>query len=237
MNIFKNIFKIGEAQANKTVNNLESSIIMAEQGIRDMKASLNKSVEAMAQVKALAIGSKNEREKQEAKAKDYESKATLILTKSQDGDITIADADRLAKEALAKKEEAQQHANRANADNKKFDKNISELKNTIETIKGNITNWENELRTLNARVKVSDATKNVNKQMAELDSAGTVSMLERMKEKAAQDEALNEASGELLHTKKSIDDEINAAADTTEAKLDDDLGKLKERLGMKKGNT
>lgn len=236
MNIFKNIFKIGEAQANKTVNDLESPILMTEQGIRDMKAALNASVEAMAQIKALAIRSKNERDEQEAKVKDYESKATIILTKSQDGDIAIADADRLAKEALAKKEEAQQHANRANADNKKFDKNISELKNNIETIKGNITNWENNLKTLNARIKVSDATKNVNKQMAELDSAGTVSMLERMKEKAAQDEALYEASGELTHTKKSIDEEIDAAANTTEAKLDDDLAKLKERLGMKKGN-
>jgi phage shock protein A len=237
MNIFKNIFKIGEAQANKTVNNLESSIIITKQGIRDMKAALNKSVEAMAHVKALAISSKKERDEQEAKAKDYESKATIILKKVQAGDMEAADADQLAKEAIAKKEEAQQHANRANADNKKFDKNISELKNTIETIKGNINNWENELKTLNARVKVSDATKNVNRQMAELDSAGTVSMLERMKEKAAQEEALNEASGELTHTKKSIDDEINAAADTTEAKIDDDLAKLKEQLGMKKGNT
>jgi phage shock protein A len=188
----------------------------------------------MAHVKALAISSKKERDEQEAKAKDYESKATIILKKVQAGDMEAADADQLAKEAIAKKEEAQQHANRANADNKKFDKNISELKNTIETIKGNINNWENELKTLNARVKVSDATKNVNKQMAELDSAGTVSMLERMKEKAAQEEALNEASGELTHTKKSIDDEINAAADTTEAKIDDDLAKLKEQLGMKK---
>jgi phage shock protein A len=234
LNIFKNIFKIGEAQANKTGNNLESSIIMAEQGIHDMKASLNKSVEAIAQIKALAIGSRKERDEQEAKAKDYESKATLILIKSQAGDMVVTDADSLAKEALAKKEEARQHANRANADNKKFDKNISELKNTIETIKGNITNWENNLKTLKARVKVSDATKNVNKQMAELDSAETVSMLERMKEKASQDEALNEASGELTLTKKSIDDEINAAADTTEAKIDDDLAKLKEQLGMKK---
>ncbi|MFT6799463.1 MAG: phage shock protein A [Nonlabens sp.] len=234
MNIFKNILKIGEAQANKTGNNLESSIIMAEQGIHDMKASLNKSVEAIAQIKALAIGSRKERDEQEAKAKDYESKATLILIKSQAGDMVVTDADSLAKEALAKKEEAQQHANRANADNKKFDKNISELKNTIETIKGNFTNWENNLKTLKARVKVSDATKNVNKQMAELDSAETVSMLERMKEKASQDEAPNEASGELTHTKKSIDDEINAAADTTEAKIDDDLAKLKEQLGMKK---
>jgi phage shock protein A len=81
---------------------------------------------------------------------------------------------------------------------------------------------------------VSDATRNVNKQMAELDSAGTVSMLERMKEKVAQDEALAEAYGDLATTKKSIDDEIDAAADTTEAKLNDDLAKLKEQLGIKK---
>ena len=234
MNIFKRIFKIGEAQANRAVDNLESPIIMTEQGIRDMKEDLNKSVEAMAQVKALAIRSKNERNEHEAKAKDYESKAMLILKKVQAGDMEADDADRLAKEALAKKEEAQQHANKASADTEKFDKNVSQLKDTIETIKGNITNWENELRTLKARVKVSDATRNVNKQMAELDSAGTVSMLERMKEKVAQDEALAEAYGDLATTKKSIDDEIDAAADTTEAKLNDDLAKLKEQLGIKK---
>jgi phage shock protein A len=234
MNIFKRIFKIGEAQANKAVDNLESPIIMTEQGIRDMKADLNKSIEAMAQVKALAIRSKNERDEHEAKAKDYESKAMLILKKVQAGNMEVADADRLAKEALAKKEEAQQHANKTSADTEKFDKNVSQLKDTIETIKGNINNWENELRTLKARVKVSDATKNVNKQMAELDSAGTVSMLERMKEKVAQDEALAEAYGDLATTKKSIDEEIDAAADTTEAKLDDDLAKLKEQLGITK---
>ena len=61
MNIFKRIFKIGEAQANKAVDNLEDPITMTEQGIRDMKEDLNKSVEAVAQVKALAIRSKNER--------------------------------------------------------------------------------------------------------------------------------------------------------------------------------
>ncbi|KEZ92617.1 MULTISPECIES: PspA/IM30 family protein [Nonlabens] len=234
MNIFKRIFKIGEAQANKAVDNLEDPITMTEQGIRDMKADLNKSVEAMAQVKALAIRSKNERDEHESKAKDYESKAMLILKKAHSGDMAVEEADRLAKEALAKKEEAQQHANRAAADTEKFDKNVSQLKDTIETIKGNITNWENELKTLKARVKVSDATKNVNKQMAELDSAGTVSMLERMKEKVAQDEALAEAYGDLAKTTKSVDDEIDAAADMTESKLDDDLAKLKEQLGIKK---
>jgi phage shock protein A len=232
MNIFKRIFKIGEAQANKAVDNLEDPISMTEQGIRDMKQDLNKSIEALAQVKALAIRSKNESEDYENKASDYESKAMLILKKAQAGNMSIIEADRIAKEALAKKVEAQQLANKAIADTEKFDKNVAQLKNNIETVKRNITNWENELKTLKARVKVSAATKNVNKQMAELDSAGTVSMLERMKEKVAQDEALAEAYGDLASSKKSIDEEIDAAANSTQAKLDEDLEKLKEKLGI-----
>lgn len=236
MNIFKRLFKIGQAEANASIDNMEDPIKMTEQGIRDMKEDLNKSVEAMAQVKALAIRSKNDKEDFEAKAKDYESKAILILKKAHNGEMETAEADRLAKEALTKKEEAQANVDRATVETKKFETNVEQLKSTIERVKANISNWENELKTLKARVKVSDATKNVNKQMAELDSTGTVSMLERMKEKVAQDEALAEAYGDLAKAEKSIDDEINAAADTKEAKVSDDLAKLKEQLGIKKDN-
>jgi phage shock protein A len=234
MNIFKRIFKIGQAEANASIDNMEDPIKMTEQGIRDMKEDLNKSVEAMAQVKALAIRSKNDKEQFVAKAKDYESKAILILKKAHNGDMETKDADRLAKEALAKKEESQKQADRATLETEKFDANVTHLKSTIETVKSNISNWENELKTLKARVKVSDATKNVNKQMAELDSTGTVSMLERMKEKVAQDEALAEAYGDIANISKSIDDEIDAAADTKDAKVSDDLAKLKEQLGINK---
>lgn len=214
MNIFKRIFKIGEAQANRAVDNQESPIIMTEQGIREMKEELHKSVEAMAQLKALAIRSKNEYQEQEAKAKDYESEALLILKKAQAGEMEAADADRLAKEALAKKEAVLQRVNKASVNKEKLDQNVSQLKDTVHTIEANITIGENELRTLTAREKVNDATKNVKKQMAELDSAGTVSMLERMKKKEAQ--------------------EVEADADTSGTKLDDDLAKLKEQLGIKK---
>ncbi|WP_124979089.1 PspA/IM30 family protein [Nonlabens xiamenensis] len=236
MNIFKRLFKIGQAEANAAVDNMEDPIKMTEQGIRDMKEDLNKSVEAMAQVKALAIRSKNDRDEFEAKAKDYESKAILILKKAHSGDMESAEADRLAKEALAKKETAEKNRQRAQDETQKFEANVEQLKSTIERIKANISNWENELKTLKARVKVSDATKNVNKQMAELDSAGTVSMLERMKEKVAQDEALAEAYGDLAKNKTSIDEEIDAAADTQEAKVEDDLAALKEKLGIDKND-
>ena len=79
MNIFKRLFKIGQAEANASIDNMEDPIKMTEQGIRDMKEDLAKSVEAMAQVKAMAIRSKNERDEHQAKAKDYESKAIAIL--------------------------------------------------------------------------------------------------------------------------------------------------------------
>ena len=59
-------------------------------------------------------------------------------------------------------------------------------------MRSQISKYENELKTLKARVKVSSATKNINKQMSQIDSSGTVAMLEKMKEKVSQEEALAE---------------------------------------------
>ena len=232
MNIFKRLFKIGQSEANSAIDKMEDPIKMTEQGIRDMKQDLEKSLEALAQVKALAIRAKNEQEEHQDKAEDYHNKAILILKKAEKEQMEKEEADRLAKQALVKKEEVQQHITRAKEEVKKFNESIAQLENNIQGIKSNISNWENELKTLKARVKVSNATKNLNKQMAEIDSASTVSMLERMKEKVAQEEALAEAYGDIANASKSIDEELEKAADTSEAKADDDLSKLKEQLGL-----
>jgi phage shock protein A len=68
--------------------------------------------------------------------------------------------------------------------------------------------------------------------MAEIDGSSTVSLLERMKEKVEQDEALAEAYGDIANDSKSIDDELNAVIDTTEVSAESDLDKLKKQLGM-----
>ncbi len=232
MNIFKRLFKIGESEANSAIDKMEDPIKMTEQGIRDMKQDLDKSLEALAQVKALAIRAKNDQEESQNKAEDYHNKAILILKKTEKGQMETQEADRLAKQALTKKEEAQQHVERSKEEVKRFSTSIAQLESNIQNIKSNISNWENELKTLKARVKVSNATKNLNKQMAEIDSSSTVSMLERMKEKVAQEEALAEAYGDIANASKSIDDELEKAADSTEMKADDDLSKLKEQLGL-----
>ena len=232
MNFFKRLFKIGEAEANSAIDKMEDPIKMTEQGIRDMKTDLAKSLEALAQVKAMAIRSRNDTNEYTAKAKDYEQKAMLILKKVQNGDIDAEKADRLAKEALVKKEEASQHVHRIKGETEKFESSVSQLEKNVQEIKQNISKWENELKTLKARVKVSTATKNVNKQMAAIDSSSTVSLLERMKDKVNQEEALAEAYGDIANESKSIDDELDEVTNTTETNANDDLAELKKKLGM-----
>ncbi|WP_196895617.1 PspA/IM30 family protein [Aureivirga marina] len=232
MNIFRRLFKIGEAEANSAIDKLENPIKMTEQGIRDLKNDLAKSMEALAQVKAMTIRSRKEMQDQESIANDYQSKAMLLLKKAQNGQMSMEDADRLAKEALIKKDAAVQNAARSKEEVVKFEKSISQLEANVQTIKSNLSKWENELKTLKARVKVTDATKNLNKQLASIDTSSTVGMLEKMKEKVAQEEALAEAYGDMANESKSVDDEIEKALNTTNTSAESDLEKLKSQLGM-----
>lgn len=232
MKFLRRLFKIGQAEVHHTIDNMEDPIKMTEQGIRDMKDDLDKALEALAQVKAMSIRAKNEVDEYEVKAEDYNEKAMLILKKAQNGGIDSSEADRLATEALVKKEEAIGHQNRAIADKEKFDQNVSQMETNVQIIKQNISKWENELKTLRSRVKVADATKTLNKQMAKIDSNGTIALLERMKEKVNQEEALAEAYGEIANNAKSVDDEINSAIDVKKTKATSELEKLKAQLGI-----
>lgn len=234
MNVFKRIFKMGEAEAHSALDKLENPIKLTEQGIRDLKKDLDASLKALAEVKAMAIRSKNELQASKNKAKDYENKAMLLLKKAQSGGMDASEADRLASEALVKKEEELEHATRAQEEVNRFDTNIAQLDQNVKKIRSTISKYENELKTLKARVKVSTATKKLNKQMAQIDSSSTVTMLERMKEKVAQDEALAQSYGEIANESKSIDDEIDKALDggESQAKAADSLAALKSKLGM-----
>lgn len=236
MNVFRRLFKIGEAEAHSAIEKLEDPIKLTEQGIRDLKKDLDAGLHALAEVKALAIRTKNDIVSHNNKAKDYEGKAMLLLKKAQTGGLDPNEADRLASEALVKKEEELSHVARLTSDQEKLDKNLAQLEQNVKKIRSSISHYENELKTLKARVKVSTATKKLNKQMAQIDSSGTVSMLERMKEKVEQEEALAESYGEIANESKTVDDEINKALEggESQARAADDLAALKAKLGMSK---
>ena len=234
MNFFKRLFKIGQAEANSALDKMEDPILMIEQGIRDMRSDLSKNVEAMAQVKALAIRSRNDLESHESAASEYYEKAMLLLKKGQSGDLDAGEAESLAKEALNKREEKLAQIESAKADSVKFDSSVKQLESNISELKNNISEWDNKLNTLKARAKVSKATTNLNKQLAEIDGGETVAMLERMKEKVNHEEALSEAYADMAKNNDSVDQKIDKAIDKTSASVEDSLAELKNKLGITK---
>lgn len=233
MNIFTRLFKIGQSEAHSAIDQLEDPIKLTEQGIRDMKQDLDKSLNSLAQVKAMAIRARNDVENYSAKAQDYEQKAVLLLKRAESGDLAVEEADRLATEALSQKEANLKHKAQAMGEKQKFEESVEKLEVNVKRLRSTITKWENELKTLKARIKVSSATKNINKQMAQIDSTDTVAMLERMKDKVNQEEALAESYGEIANEARSIDEEIDKTLADTNTDRSDELAKLKEKLGMK----
>jgi len=90
-------------------------------------------------------------------------------------------------------------ATQSKTDQAKFEAHVAKLDGNNKKLRSNVKKYENELRTLRARAKVSKATKNINKQLANVDSSSTVSMLEKMKEKVAQEEALAESYADIAN--------------------------------------
>lgn len=232
MNFFKRLFKVGQAEAHSALDKLENPIKLTEQGIRDLKSDLDKSLKALAEVKAMAIRARNDIQTYSDKAQNYEQKAMLLLKKAGNGEMDAAEADRLASEALAKKNENDTLKTQAESDKQKFESSIAQLDVNVKKIRSKISEFEGELKTLKARVKVSEATKKVNKQLANIDSSSTVAMIERMKEKVNQEEALAESYGEIANESKSIDEEIDNALGGQETKASDDLAALKAKMGL-----
>ncbi|WP_026775478.1 PspA/IM30 family protein [Polaribacter sp. Hel_I_88] len=232
MNFFKRLFKMGQAEANAALDNMEDPIRLTEQGIRDLKVELEDALESLAQVKALSIRAKNEHEEFVAKVENYQEKAMLLLTKAKKGELEMKAAEMLAKEALVEKEKSSTLAKSAKEEANQFESSVHQLETNVAEIKKSINKWQNELKTLKARVKVSNATQKLNKQMADIDAFSTVSMLERMKDKVTQEEALAEAYGESTNANFSLDAKIDKAIDFTQDKANNELLKLKEKLGF-----
>jgi phage shock protein A len=233
MGIFSRLFKVGQAEAHNVVNKLEDPIRMTEQGIRDLKRDLQGAMTGLAEVKGVALRMSKEAEDAKRQASEYERKAMLLLQRAQDGQLNMAEADRLATEALAQKDIVSERATRLLRDAEQQQRMSAQLQEKVSQLKSTITTHENELITLRARAKTAASTKKINQQLAKIDSSSTIAMLERMKNKVEEDEALAQAYGEVADADTSVDAEINRAlAGSQTAGAQDRLAELKARMGL-----
>lgn len=230
MSFFKRLFNIGKAEANTALDKLEDPIKQTEQGIRDLKADLNKSMQGLAELKALAIRTKRDHAQALKESKNAEQKAVALLQRAQSGQLEQSEADRLAGELLSRKEESSKRATRLQKELASHESNVSKMSENINKLKSQISSYENELRTLKARSKVGEATQKINKTMAQIDSSGTVSMLERMKDKVEEQEALAQSYADIASENTSVDDDIEDALEGVSE--DNALLDLKAKMGM-----
>ena len=232
MSIFKRLFKLGQSSAHAAIDKLEDPIKLTEQGLRDLRKDLQETMQSLAEAKAVTIRLRRESETKKSTAADYERKAILLLKKGEAGTLSPGDADRLATEALNKKEQAMQQAMVSCQSLDKQEQMVQKLQTNVQTLKSKISHWEGELVTLKSRSKVATATRKLNQQLAQVDSNGTLAMLEKMKQKVEEEEALSESYGSL-QLESNVDDEINKAltqGDGANAPTSDALAALKARL-------
>lgn len=233
MSFFKRLFKVGQSNAHAVLDKIEDPIKMTEQGIKDLKEDLKSAMTSLAEVKGIAIRTRKEADNNKKLAADYERKAMLLLKKMQAGEMDGNEAERLATEALSKKETYAKDSVRLSQDAERHEKMANSLQANVSKIKSSITTYENDLATLKARARTASSTKKINAQLANIDSSGTIAMLEKMKAKVEEDESLAEAYGEVANIDKSVDDEINAAlTDGGTLETSEQLLELKKKMGI-----
>lgn len=232
MSIFQRLFKVGQSEAHAIVDKLEDPIKMTEQGIRDLRNDLQAAMTSLAEVKSMAMRTRNDANNAAFRAADYERKAMALLQKMQAGQLDPAEAERLAAQALQEKESNAAEAVRLAAEAQRHEAMASQLQNNVNKIKTAIQGYENDLRTLTARAKTATATKKINEQLARIDSSGTIAMLEKMKARVEEDESLAAAYGELAQTEKSVDSDIAAALAGTPPAVSQSLEDLKRKMGI-----
>ncbi|MBI9088985.1 MAG: PspA/IM30 family protein [Desulfobacterium sp.] len=232
MSFFKRLFKVGESQAHSVIDKMEDPIKMTEQGIRDLKTDLTAAMTSLAEVKGIGIRTRKEADKKKNLAQDYERKAMLLLQKMQGGQMDPADAERLATEALNRKEECAKDAERLAGEATGHETRAADLQGKVSKLKSTVTSYENDLITLKARARTAHSTKKINAQLARIDSSSTISMLEKMKAKVEEDESLAQAYGEVAAAETGVDSEIDAALGSSSGSASADLLDLKKRMGI-----
>ena len=227
----KRFFKFIQSSAHALLSKFEDPVKLAEQAVRDLKHDFDESMKNLAEVKAIAITTKRNIEDKKQIATDYERKALALLQKAQNGELSQEEADRLASEALKKKASAVAEISKLEIDLTNYNAMSKKMETKIMDLKSQITKWEGEIATLKARYQVAKSTKKINQQLASIGSDSTTAMLEEMKTKIQQEEALATAYYEMTYLESDIDKEINEAIGTSYSPdVQDALSELKSKL-------
>ncbi|MDT8447947.1 MAG: PspA/IM30 family protein [bacterium] len=240
---FQRLFRLSSAEAHGLIDKLEDPVKMTEQGIRELEKHHQESIKALAEVKAVVNKQRADLEKANMEAQDWNERAMALLSRGQSGQLPMEEAEKLARQALGRKSEAEKRRDLAQKAVDQHGQTVNRVQSKVDKLKAQIDLYKNELKTLKARSSAAKAATKLDKQLAGADPDGTVALLERMREKVEDQEALSLAYADMADRPQSLEEEIQRAladeptpkqltSGSQSVKEDDELAALKAQLGM-----
>ncbi|WP_338792777.1 PspA/IM30 family protein [Bernardetia sp. Wsw4-3y2] len=233
---FKRLFNVGKAKAHAKLDKVEDPVALTEQSIKDLKQDLAESMKSLAEMKALAIRTKRDVQQAHRAADQYEQRAMQFIGKAEQGDITMDEADRYALKALGQKDQILRVSSANEQNLRAYENMIRKLEIDIQKIRTQINTWEGELKTLKVRSRLSETSRRLNERMSSLSKNSMSDMLDDMKMKVEEQEALAQSYEDIAINDSDVDKEVdkvlgkNAAALPELPTPQDALAQLKAKM-------
>ena len=221
MSVFSRMSTIFKANVNEALTNAEDPEKVLNQVIIEMNEQLVDTKQKVAA--AIADEKRLQRQYQETaeQAKGWEEKATIAVEKER---------DELAREALARRNEAQQLADEYKIQWDKQRQAVDQLKEHLRALEMKIGEAGRKKNLLIARQKRAKAQKQIHETMAGMKDSGAFNTFDRMEQKVGDMEARADAAAEMADFERDpLEDEF--AALEKNDNVDDDLAALKAKVG------
>ena len=221
MSVFSRISTIFKANVNEALDKAEDPEKLLNQITIEMNEQLIDTKQKVAA--AIADEKRLQRQYQETteQAKGWEDKATVAVQQERDD---------LAREALARRNEAQQLANEYKIQWAKQRQAVDQLKEHLKTLELKMEEVNRKKHLLITRQKRAKAQKQIHEMMAGMKDSSAFDTFERMEQKVGDMEARADATAEMADLEKDPLEEEFAALEKT-GNVEDDLAALKAKLG------
>ncbi len=221
MSVFSRISTVFKANVNDALTKAEDPEKVLNQVTIEMQTQLADTKRKVAA--AIADEKRLQRQYQEtaAQAREWEDKATVAVEKERDD---------LAREALARRNEAQQLAAEYKIQWDKQRQAVDQLKERLRELERKIGEANRKKHLLIARQKRAKAQKAIHETMAGMKDSSAFDTFDRMEQKVGDMEARADAAAEMADFEKDpLEDEFAALEKT--GNVEDDLAALKAKIG------
>ena len=226
MGIFRRLFKIGEAKANKMVDDMEKPELMLEQAIRDKEAQISDVKKSVMAVIASEKETKGMLDQEKAEQKNWEQKAEAALQSNKED---------LAVKALTRAHEHEQKISMLEDSWKNQHDNAEMLKKEIEKMENDLAEFKRNKDFLVAQSKTADVKKQIYEARAKIKNDKSADdLMARMKAKAERTNYEAEAAEEMAETVTG-DKLKREFAEIDEAKVKEAVNKKLAALKSKMG--